>query len=126
MASHPRKSLKVRHTLLFQASSCRETRHGHPRSSTTLPSSYARLKLTDAAKGRAREHYIRESWVKMMEARIVREELAKCYAHEGVNRIENCKELAEQYFPMIRENQVSQSLRICLSCRVSKTIIWYP
>ena len=42
-----------------------------------------------------------------MEARIVRGELQKCYRGEGVNQLQNCKELAERYAGMIRENKVS-------------------
>jgi len=41
-----------------------------------------------------------------MEARIVRGELQKCYRGEGVNQLQNCKELAERYASMIRENKV--------------------
>lgn len=53
-----------------------------------------------------RETHIRESWVKAMEARLVREELQKCYRGEGVNHLQNCKELAEKYATMIRENKI--------------------
>lgn len=55
-----------------------------------------------------REDHIKESWVKAMEARLVREELQKCYRGEGVNHLQNCKSLAEQYARMIRENKVSK------------------
>ncbi|TXT13305.1 hypothetical protein VHUM_00672 [Vanrija humicola] len=41
-----------------------------------------------------------------MEARIVRGELQKCYKYEGVNQYQNCKELADKYAHMIRENAV--------------------
>lgn len=43
-----------------------------------------------------------------MEARIVRGELQKCYRGEGVNHLQNCKELAEKYAGMIRDNKVSK------------------
>lgn len=36
----------------------------------------------------AREQKIRDDWVKAMEARIIREQLSKCYKTEGVN---HCK-----------------------------------
>lgn len=42
-----------------------------------------------------------------METRLVKTELRKCYVGEGVNQLENCKELAERYFRMVRENRVS-------------------
>ncbi|KLT41557.1 putative NADH-ubiquinone oxidoreductase 12 kDa subunit mitochondrial precursor [Cutaneotrichosporon oleaginosum] len=53
-----------------------------------------------------REEHIRESWVKAMEARIVRDELQKCYKYEGVNNIETCHDLAQKYISMIRDNKV--------------------
>jgi hypothetical protein len=56
---------------------------------------------------KAREEHVRESWIKAMEARIVRGELQKCYRGEGVNQLQNCKELAERYAGMIRDNKVS-------------------
>ncbi|RSH87911.1 uncharacterized protein EHS24_000429 [Apiotrichum porosum] len=55
---------------------------------------------------KAREEHIRESWVRAMEARIVRTELQKCYRGEGVNHLENCRELAEKYTAMIRDNKI--------------------
>ncbi|GFZ50150.1 hypothetical protein JCM24511_07905 [Saitozyma sp. JCM 24511] len=55
---------------------------------------------------KAREEHVRESWVKAMEARLVREELQKCYRGEGVNSYQNCKELAETYARMIKENKI--------------------
>lgn len=42
-----------------------------------------------------------------MEARIVRENLQKCYYFEGVNHYANCKDLADKYAKMIRDNKVS-------------------
>jgi hypothetical protein len=36
---------------------------------------------------------IREQWVKVMMARLVREELGKCYWNEGVNHLEKCGKL---------------------------------
>ena len=41
----------------------------------------------------ARDAIIREQWVKNMMARLVREELSKCYYREGVNHLENCGHL---------------------------------
>ena len=49
---------------------------------------------------------MRESWVKAMELRLVRDELDKCYKGEGVNHYENCRWLAEKYLHMMRENRV--------------------
>jgi hypothetical protein len=47
-----------------------------------------------------------ESWVKMMELRLVGAELDKCHKAEGVNHYENCKWLAEKYLHKLRENRV--------------------
>ncbi|KAH9945290.1 NADH-ubiquinone oxidoreductase 12 kDa subunit [Epithele typhae] len=53
-----------------------------------------------------REHLIRESWVRAMEAKIVRQQLDRCYLTEGVNHLENCKEYREKYLVMLKENRV--------------------
>ena len=54
---------------------------------------------------RARDTHIRESWVRAMEARLVRDELQKCQRIEGVNHYENCKDLAEKYLGMLKRTQ---------------------
>jgi hypothetical protein len=41
----------------------------------------------------AQDSIIREQWVKSMMARLVREELGKCYNREGVNHLEKCGDL---------------------------------
>jgi len=41
-----------------------------------------------------------------MEARIVRDNLSKCQKVEGVNHYERCKDLAERYADMLKENRV--------------------
>ncbi|KAI0077890.1 NADH-ubiquinone oxidoreductase 12 kDa subunit [Panus rudis PR-1116 ss-1] len=53
-----------------------------------------------------RDELLRESWVRSMEARIVRDSLQKCYRTEGVNHLESCKQLADKYLELIRENRV--------------------
>ncbi|KIK96594.1 hypothetical protein PAXRUDRAFT_825781 [Paxillus rubicundulus Ve08.2h10] len=53
-----------------------------------------------------REDFIRESWVKAMEARLVRDELVKCQRYEGVNSLENCRWLSEKYIEMLQGNKV--------------------
>ncbi|KAF8150774.1 NADH-ubiquinone oxidoreductase 12 kDa subunit [Crassisporium funariophilum] len=58
------------------------------------------------AKLQEREEHIRESWVKAMEVRLVRDELDKCHKGEGVNHYENCKWLADKYLSMLRDNRV--------------------
>ncbi|KAI0671546.1 NADH-ubiquinone oxidoreductase 12 kDa subunit [Trametes maxima] len=53
-----------------------------------------------------RERTIRESWVRTMEAKLIREKLDRCYETEGVNHTESCKDLRERYIDMLRENRV--------------------
>ena len=50
---------------------------------------------------------MRESWVRTMEAKLVRDKLDHCYQTEGVNHMESCKELRERYIDMLRDNRVS-------------------
>ncbi|KAI0710100.1 NADH-ubiquinone oxidoreductase 12 kDa subunit [Earliella scabrosa] len=53
-----------------------------------------------------RERIMRESWVRTMEAKLVRDKLDHCYQTEGVNHMESCKDLRERYIEMLRENRV--------------------
>lgn len=41
----------------------------------------------------AQDAIIREQWVQSMMARLVREEMGKCYRREGVNHLEKCGHL---------------------------------
>ncbi|KAJ5875390.1 uncharacterized protein N7473_012737 [Penicillium subrubescens] len=54
----------------------------------------------------ARDAIIREQWVRSMMARLVGEELGKCYAREGVNHLEKCGVLREKYFELLKERKV--------------------
>ncbi|CAE6411048.1 unnamed protein product [Rhizoctonia solani] len=54
----------------------------------------------------SRDKAIRDSWVKTMEARLVREELQKCHKFEGVNHYQSCKELAEKYIDLLKDAKV--------------------
>ncbi|KAH7873459.1 MAG: hypothetical protein NXY57DRAFT_978157 [Lentinula lateritia] len=58
------------------------------------------------AKLQARDDHIRESWVRAMEARLVREELEKCQRTEGVNGFENCKWLSEKLLEKLNDSRV--------------------
>ncbi|KAJ7510361.1 hypothetical protein B0H11DRAFT_2216167 [Mycena galericulata] len=58
------------------------------------------------AKMAARDALIKESWVKAMEVRLVRDELEKCRKGEGANAMENCRWLAEKYVQMLQENKL--------------------
>lgn len=58
----------------------------------------------------ARDHTIREQWVKAMELRLVRDELEKCQQSEGVNGYENCKEFTQRYLSMLKDHRVRRHL----------------
>ncbi|KAJ7650662.1 hypothetical protein FB45DRAFT_731691 [Roridomyces roridus] len=53
-----------------------------------------------------RDAFIKESWVKAMEVRLVRDELEKCRKGQGANGLENCRWLADKYAQMLQENKV--------------------
>jgi hypothetical protein len=46
-----------------------------------------------------------------MEARLVREELAKCWREEGVNHYQSCHALSEKYLDMLRSHRVRKRTR---------------
>ncbi|KIY66527.1 hypothetical protein CYLTODRAFT_491374 [Cylindrobasidium torrendii FP15055 ss-10] len=54
----------------------------------------------------ARQAHMRESWVRSMEARLVRDQLDICQRSEGVNSYENCRWLAEKYAGMIQTHKM--------------------
>eukprot|EP00193_Tetraselmis_chui_P019589 CAMPEP_0177776678 /NCGR_PEP_ID=MMETSP0491_2-20121128/14849_1 /TAXON_ID=63592 /ORGANISM="Tetraselmis chuii, Strain PLY429" /LENGTH=94 /DNA_ID=CAMNT_0019295501 /DNA_START=129 /DNA_END=413 /DNA_ORIENTATION=- len=49
-----------------------------------------------------KEHDVREKYVKMAQAKILRQKLKECYWKEEVNHMKNCKELAQQYLQSIQ------------------------
>lgn len=53
-----------------------------------------------------REEAIKEQWVGVMEARLVRDKLAECWRSEGVNHYEVCHPLTEKYLELLRTNRV--------------------
>ncbi|MCJ1312851.1 hypothetical protein MMC25_006527 [Agyrium rufum] len=59
-----------------------------------------------AALKAAQDAIIREQWVRSMMARIVRDEMGKCYRREGVNHLEKCGRLRERYFELLKESKV--------------------
>ncbi|MCJ1249155.1 hypothetical protein MMC30_006378 [Trapelia coarctata] len=60
---------------------------------------------TDELKA-AQDAILREQWVKSMMARLVREEMGKCYVREGVNHLEKCGPLRERYLELLKESKV--------------------
>ena len=81
----------------------------NPRSISTMPTPESQMFLAKkpkvpptfdgvdyddtAALKAAQDSVIREQWVKSMMARLIREELGKCYYREGVNHLEKCGHL---------------------------------
>ncbi|RKP05765.1 hypothetical protein THASP1DRAFT_32401 [Thamnocephalis sphaerospora] len=55
----------------------------------------------------ARSQEIREQWVRVMEARIIREKLSKCYRTQGVNHYEQCRHLADAYMERLPNARVT-------------------
>ncbi|KAG1734126.1 hypothetical protein EDB19DRAFT_1830674 [Suillus lakei] len=76
---------------------------------TATMSEYADKAELIKSKIQEREEFVRESWVKAMEARLVRDELVKCHRLEGVNHLENCRWLSDKYISMLKENKNDHS-----------------
>lgn len=47
----------------------------------------------------AQDAVIREQWVQSMMARLIRDEMGKCYRREGVNHLEKCGHLRGEHSP---------------------------
>lgn len=61
------------------------------RKKPTVPPTFDGVDLGNSeAVANARDAIIREQWVQVMMARLVREEMGKCYHREGVNHLEKC------------------------------------
>ncbi|KAL8931455.1 MAG: hypothetical protein Q9211_006949 [Gyalolechia sp. 1 TL-2023] len=73
----------------------------------TVPPSFDGVDYNDTPRLKAaQDAIIKEQWVKSMMARLVREELAKCYRREGVNHLEKCGKLRERYFEALKDSKV--------------------
>jgi hypothetical protein len=60
----------------------------------TVPPTFDGVDYDDTKRlKQAQDAIIREQWVKSMMARLVREELGRCYYREGVNHLEKCGNL---------------------------------
>ncbi|KAK0511086.1 hypothetical protein JMJ35_006638 [Cladonia borealis] len=55
----------------------------------------------------AQDAIMREQWIQSMMARLVRQELGKCYRREGVNHLEKCAALRERYLEALKYARVS-------------------
>jgi NADH dehydrogenase (ubiquinone) 1 beta subcomplex subunit 10 len=71
-----------------------------------MPSPDPSIKLTDRVGTILdRDRYIKEQLVRTQEIKIIRDKLIWCYRREGVNHLQNCKELSEFYFQVIGETK---------------------
>ncbi|CAG8554939.1 36_t:CDS:2 [Racocetra fulgida] len=59
--------------------------------------------LEEVDKSDVEDQQVREYWIKVMEIRLVRNQLIKCYKTEGVNHYKNCKKLADLYVELLKE-----------------------
>ncbi|WCJ21962.1 Complex I subunit NDUFS6 [Euphorbia peplus] len=49
-----------------------------------------------------REHLVREKWIDIEKAKILREKLRWCYRIEGINHLQKCRHLVQQYLDSTR------------------------
>ncbi|KAG9131265.1 hypothetical protein Leryth_006124 [Lithospermum erythrorhizon] len=49
-----------------------------------------------------REHLVREKWIQIEKAKILREKVRWCYRVEGVNHLQKCRHLVTQYLDATR------------------------
>jgi len=54
----------------------------------------------------AQDAIIREQWVQSMMARLIREEMGKCYYREGVNHLEKCGKLRDRYLQQLDKAKI--------------------
>lgn len=74
----------------------------------TVPPTFDGVDFEDNTRLKAaQDAIIREQWVKNMMARLIRDELKKCYYREGVNHLEKCGALRERYFRALKEGKVA-------------------
>ncbi|GAA5866713.1 hypothetical protein JCM5296_000806 [Sporobolomyces johnsonii] len=76
-----------------------------PAPQSAIPDNFLEIKA-------AREEKIRQDWIGIMEARLVREELAKCWRTEGVNHYQVCHPLTMKYLDMLRTNRLEGYIKL--------------
>lgn len=73
-----------------------------------VPPTFSGVDYDDnAALKAAQDAVIREQWVKCMMARLIREELGKCYVREGVGHLEKCGKLRGMFVAVGNEIRCS-------------------
>jgi hypothetical protein len=76
----------------------------------TVPPTFDGVDFEDfAALQAARDSIIREQWIKSMMARLVGEELGKCYYKHGVNHLEKCGHLRGMW----RDEEETMNANFC-------------
>ena len=71
----------------------------------------------------AQDSVIREQWVQSMMARLVREELGKCYYREGVNHLEKCGHLRGKRKKQTKHTRRSPLSFGCCGWNIRKEIV---
>ena len=81
----------------------------------TVPPSFDGVDYDDTPRlKQAQDAITREQWVRSMMARLVRDELNKCYRREGVNHLEKCGRLRGELASSAR-NKVRGTMSL-ISC----------
>lgn len=55
---------------------------------------------------RARDQRVREQWIAIEYVTVLRNRVAECYREEGVNHLENCKQVTEEYYKNLKARQL--------------------
>jgi len=72
----------------------------------TVPPTFDGVDYNDqVALKKAQDAVIREQWVRSMMARLVRDEMGRCYRREGVNHLEKCGKLRGE-LPLFRLSEL--------------------
>ncbi|KAJ3149450.1 hypothetical protein HDU89_003814 [Geranomyces variabilis] len=58
-----------------------------------------------AAVLKSRDEFFREQMVRIQEVHVVKDKMRWCYRREGVNHLENCRHLSQQYLDLMRESR---------------------
>lgn len=80
----------------------------------TVPPTFDGVDYDDTKRlKQAQDAVIREQWVRSMMARLVREEMGRCYYREGVNHLEKCG--------VLRGETALQSYRVLMN----RSLLWW-
>ncbi|KAI8818677.1 uncharacterized protein EV422DRAFT_161715 [Fimicolochytrium jonesii] len=68
-----------------------------------------------AAVLRSRDEFFKEQMVRFQEVHVVRDKMRWCYRREGVNHLQNCRHLAQQYLDLMKEVRGTPAMPFKLS-----------